>query len=483
VLALRPLRPPWGAVASIAGLTLLAWALERHAYPSYDYAFAFSAAQDIVHGRETGYVVPVYSPVPHPLNLLAAMFALPLGSLDFPFYTTLTLVALAVLTWAAYRLAARLGGWPAGLLAGAAVYLSPAIFELGARTYGDVGFAAFVLGALVLEVARPKRGVPVMALLAGAGLIRPEAWLLAGAYWLYLFPGRPWGERLRLAAIALAAPVAWAAMDLLLTGDALHSAEMTRDYAQRNRGTSPADTALEALVGWPVLAGALPGALLAWRRDRRATALILATGALCFAATAGPSLTGDAPVLRRYLIVPAAIASVLFAVACLGWIGERAPAVRRAWTAAGLALLLLALVVEVPARRDGWAVDRRAQTGRHLLLTELQDWATSRAASPRLTDRSCWPIRTPGYGYRPYLRYWLDVPAKAVAFSFRKADPRRGAVLLPTRRDRYQRIMLGDAGERTATELLADPAFRRTFDVVARTSRWELWAPPSCSVP
>jgi hypothetical protein len=409
------------------------------------------------------------------------MFASRLGSLDFPLYTLLVLVALGATAWAGYRLAARLAGWPAGLLAGVAVYFSPAIFELGARTYGDVGFAALVLAALVLEVERPRRGVAVMALLAAAGLIRPEAWLLAGAYWLYLFPALPWRQRLKLAALAAVAPVAWGTMDLLLTGDMLHTAEATRDYARRGRLSNSTGRAIVSLVGWPVLAGALPGALLAWRRDRRVTATLLAAGLLTFAATAGPALTGDSPVLRRYLLVPAAVVSVLFAVACLGWIGERAARVRTAWTAAGLALLLLALVVEVPARRDGWNVDRRAQAGRVLLLDDLRDWATSPAASRWLENPSCWPIRTPGYGYRPYLRYWLDVPPKAVAFSFRRVDPSRGLILLPTRRDRYQRIMLGDAGERTHAAVLADPGFRRVFSRVAGTSRWDLYAPPSCT--
>ena len=42
----------------------------------------------------------------------------------------------------------------------------------------DVPFLALVLAAATLEAARPRRGLPVLALLAVAGLLRPEAWLL-----------------------------------------------------------------------------------------------------------------------------------------------------------------------------------------------------------------------------------------------------------------------------------------------------------------
>ena len=54
--------------------------------------------------------------------------------------------------------------------------------------YQDIPFAALVIGAVLLEAQRSRRGVPVLALLALAGLLRPEAWLLAGVYWLWLAP-------------------------------------------------------------------------------------------------------------------------------------------------------------------------------------------------------------------------------------------------------------------------------------------------------
>ena len=54
--------------------------------------------------------------------------------------------------------------------------------------YQDMPFAALVVGAVLLEARRPRRGVAVLALLAVAGLLRPEAWVLGGLYWLWMWP-------------------------------------------------------------------------------------------------------------------------------------------------------------------------------------------------------------------------------------------------------------------------------------------------------
>ena len=57
---------------------------------------------------------------------------------------------------------------------------------LAARGYIDVPFLALVVWAAALEAEKPRRGGAVWVLLAAAGLLRPEAWLLSGAYALYL---------------------------------------------------------------------------------------------------------------------------------------------------------------------------------------------------------------------------------------------------------------------------------------------------------
>src|SRR5262249_42070765 len=76
--------------------------------------------------------------------------------------------------------------------------------------YFDIAFAALVLGALLVEARSPRAGAPVLALLAVAGLWRPEAWVLSGAYALYLWPAlEDRRARVRALALAASAPALW----------------------------------------------------------------------------------------------------------------------------------------------------------------------------------------------------------------------------------------------------------------------------------
>ena len=96
--------------------------------------------------------------------------------------------------------------------------------------YIDVPYAALVVLAVGLELERPRRGTAHLAVLAVAGLIRPEAWLLAGAYWLWLAPtfhgARSWVVHTTLAAMA---PLVWMGTDLLTTGNPLFGFSHTTD--------------------------------------------------------------------------------------------------------------------------------------------------------------------------------------------------------------------------------------------------------------
>ena len=66
---------------------------------------------------------------------------------------------------------------------------------LAARGYIDIPYLAVVIWAAVIELRAPRRHpVVVLGLLAAAGLMRPEAWLLAGVYWLWLVPRREAGR-------------------------------------------------------------------------------------------------------------------------------------------------------------------------------------------------------------------------------------------------------------------------------------------------
>ena len=75
---------------------------------------------------------------------------------------------------------ARRGSNPAaGALAAAIVLTRRPVLDFGSRAYVDIPYVALVLGALLVETRRPRAGAPVLALLAVAGLLRPEAWLFS----------------------------------------------------------------------------------------------------------------------------------------------------------------------------------------------------------------------------------------------------------------------------------------------------------------
>jgi hypothetical protein len=217
-------------------------------------------------------------------------------------------LALVGLAWGVWRVGRRcFGPWPAA----AAVLFTGSSFAFllyAARAYLDVPFLALVLWAAAREAEHPARdavapaGRGVAGLLRLAGLLRPEAWVLAGAYWLWVG-----ARRLDLLALAAAAPVAWCAVDLVLTGIPLFSVTSTSALAEelgRERGIAKVPGAFLSFLADtarpPVFAGALLGVVLAWRERARLRALhvpvaLFGAGAVTFVGRASsgcPSCPG-----------------------------------------------------------------------------------------------------------------------------------------------------------------------------------------------
>ena len=96
-----------------------------------------------------------------------------------------------------------------------------------------------------------------------AGLLRPEAWLLAGLYWLWCAWPASWPPaRSRYAALAAVGPVVWVAVD----------------FVGHRR---PAVLAARTRAGWPRSSGA-PRALVAGARRDRAVPHRASQGCRCF---------------------------------------------------------------------------------------------------------------------------------------------------------------------------------------------------------
>jgi hypothetical protein len=397
-----------------AGLVLVlvavvGWALVR-TYPNYDSYFALDWGRELLDGRLPGYDAYA-APTPHPLwNLVAALTGLA-GRFGERLIVLVAVVALAALVWGAARLAAACFGRGAGLLAGVLVGSSFGFLLDAAKGYVDVPFIALVAWAGALEQERPQRGWPVMALLALAGLLRPEAWLLALAYLAWLRRRPP-----LVIALALAGPVLWGAGDWIVTGDplfSLHStsatvAKLGRDVAARDVPRTLVSF-LAATVRPPVLVLGVAGAVLAVRtRGWRATAVPLALLLGGVAVFVGNALVGLSA-QSRYLTVPAMATCVFAAYALLGW---RELAGRDPWRARwrlGAGAVVAASVVAGLVLLPG-SVAKLTRELRFVRQVHDQELAV-------LTDpavRPCRPIIFPTFRGVPDGRWLLDRPQGAV---------------------------------------------------------------------
>ena len=76
--------------------------------------------------------------------------------------------------------------------------------------YIDIPYLALRrLGGGARGRAPAARHASVFVLLACAGLMRPEAWLLSGLYWLWCFRPATWPQRIRTRCSPASAPVIW----------------------------------------------------------------------------------------------------------------------------------------------------------------------------------------------------------------------------------------------------------------------------------
>jgi hypothetical protein len=258
----------------------------------------------------------------------------------------------------------------------------------------------------------------VLALLAVAGLLRPEAWLLTAAYVGYLLSGGgPPKQGRRWALAGAAAPIAWCAFDLVATGDAFHSLHGTRELAGalgRPRGTDTAFLALprylEFVMGepllWAGLAGLLAGLALLYRRSLLPAAIVT-LGLLSFLALGVAGL----PLLFRYALLPALLLTLFAAVGLAGWRQLPPGRERRAWSAGAALLAVLLAVFMVSADLDrlraGSEQARRLADGQSA-LRDLLERGPARSALLR-----CRPSLGGNFLERPTLAYRLDRPPES----------------------------------------------------------------------
>jgi hypothetical protein len=175
------LTPAAWVAAVVAGL-LLIFPL---GFPNYDTIYALVWGRELAHGMSPDYGAAL-PPTPHPLADLLGLVTAPLGGGAIGVTMAIAYLSLGLIGYLVYRLGSHWFDRPIGALAAIFVLTRAPYLSNGLRAYVDLPYIALVLGALLIETRRPRAGWPVLALLALAGLLRPEAWLFSFAYLTYL---------------------------------------------------------------------------------------------------------------------------------------------------------------------------------------------------------------------------------------------------------------------------------------------------------
>jgi hypothetical protein len=352
-------------------------------YPTYDSFYALLWGRDLLHGHLPDFGV-YRAPTDHPLALAFGALCSLFGQGGARLMVLGAIASFVALTAGIYRLTRLCFGPLVAVLAALLMLTRLYDANLAAQGYLDIAYLALIVWATTLEVERARRGTPVFVLLALAGLLRPDAWVLAGVYWLWCaWPARAWpgpgdgrpatagggravtagGGRpatavapspkrlLGYTALVAAAPLTWVALDTIVTGDPLYSLHSTAVLAAELERTQGFTAVLAATWRYLVridklplvlggIAGVALGAYIAPRRARvPLAALALLLGVYVFEGAAGAS------VIDRYMMGAAALLLPFCALAIGGWSllrpGSR---LRRAWMAAGAALLVYGAV-------------------------------------------------------------------------------------------------------------------------------------------
>jgi hypothetical protein len=466
---LRKWLTPLAWVAGVVAALLLAFPL---GFPNYDTIYALVWGREMAHGMSPDYGAAL-PPTPHPLADLLGLVTTPLGDGAIAVTMVVAYLSLGLIAYLVYRLGSRWFDRPIGAVAALIVLTRAPYLSNGLRAYIDLPYIALVLGALLIETKRPRAGWPVLALLALAGLLRPEAWLFAGAYWLYLAVGghRNRREFVWLAALAVAAPLLWALFDWITAGSPTYSFTGTQETVEAlARKTGPVDLvlygprALGEVLQWPGMVGALGGVVLGFAFLRRRSALGIAAVVLSLGAFALLACAGLA-IIARYTMLAAAVLAIFVALALLGWrLLEPGHPWRRRWQAfAGLVALMF--VLWLPNQWDLDSTVHRDLSNQGTIERDLSDLADSGAFEPL-----CGPISVPNHRAIPRLAFDLDVRPSTIVSSSEQRTPRRGYFLDPASPFVIHNFIL-DPNDPTRFSLSVPPGFHR----VAGNESWLLY--------
>jgi hypothetical protein len=468
-----PLRRWLPAAVTIVGVAVLLHVAYDPWYLNSDARYHLDWARDVWHGLTPDFESH-FAPTPHPLSILISSLALAFGHGGDAVIVWSVLLGFGAVVWLTYRLGETLFGRAAGAIAAVVVLTRPALGRDVLLGYQDILFMALIVGATLLEATRPKRGLPTLALLGLAGLLRPEAWVLSGLYVLYLWRGATPKHRAQLVAAALAAPLLWAGMDLAVTGDPLHSLHGTADLAEEvDRRRSIGDVPYWGLrffaftLREPITVGVVIGIAFAIRHARQKAKLPLAVvGAMVAVFAIGPIF--GLPLIARYIRTPSVLLALFFGLALVGWVKLPKNRERTAWLVAAIgttALVIAFLPSNVSQLHD--LHTRSAREGG--FWRGIED--VGGAKRVRAAFRKCAPITSVDNRPIPYLRYWLDAKPGEVGTIDQNADPLGKLVLAPRHSFQTNRFYTDHFPSFTP------PA---GYHLVYRNKGWQVFAAAGC---
>jgi hypothetical protein len=315
-------------------------------YPTYDSFYALLWGRDLLHLHTPDFRV-YRGPTEHPLAIAFGAFCSIFGQGGARLMVFGSIASFVALVAGVYRLGRLCFGPVVGAFAGLLVLSRFFVENLAAQGYLDISYVALVVWATALEIERPRRGPAVLLLLAAAGLLRPDAWLLSGLYWLWCAWPADNRTRLRYLGLAAIAPVLWIGADAVATGNPLYSLHSTSGLAAELGRTQVFSEVLSSTWSYavridklPVVLGSIAGALIGiWLAPRRVLVPLVVLASLLFVFVAEGA--AGASVVDRYMIGAAVVMLVFCAVAVGGWsMLERGTALRRVWMFAAALLVL-----------------------------------------------------------------------------------------------------------------------------------------------
>lgn len=418
----------------------------RPMFPNYDTYYALIWGSEIASGQLPDYDV-FKTPTPHPIfNIYTALISLT-GAAAIKILLYASLAMYVGLLWGIFRLVKLQIGTLVALVTVLVLLTRTDLMAFAFRSMLDIPFLAMIIWAAVLELQRPRRGTAPLVLLALAGLLRPEAWLIAGLYWLWLALGQV-KPRLELpgeqpsvstlfwfAVLVVSAPVIWLGADWIVTGDPLYSVNSTSEVANelnRQKSIFGALWVLPNLVGGSekIVNGfigtlGLGLALYAYRARMLMLAALAAVGVLTYLLIAIAGLS----VISRYLVIPSIVLCFGVAFALVGWT-KLEGMVRR--FAVGLAIVAFIVgVVRLPAYFNNFRELNTSTEDVSIRYSRIYDILEK--PKVRAAVENCLPITSFTHETVPIIRYMLDQPKEQVpATTELDGPPTKGTQLLQT---------------------------------------------------